>query len=134
MPPVLANLADVDAVVQIDLSVFPSMPLDRPAWEKAVEHGDVWVIGQPPVGFLLANDDSWGRTLVRVGVGATERRKGFGTQLIEAALVDVNSAQLMVDQSNRRAIVLYERLGFKIVGESPSQGRSGYYTMHWSNT
>jgi ribosomal protein S18 acetylase RimI-like enzyme len=134
MSPVLANLNDVEALIQIDLSAFPSEPLDRTVWERAVERGDVLVIGQPAVGFLLSNDDLSGRTIVRVGVEANQRRRGLGTKLVETARTGVNLVQLMVDQSNRRAINLYERLGFKIVGEIPSQGRSGYYIMNWSTT
>lgn len=131
LAPVVADPADVDALVQLDRSAFPFESLSRPTWEREVEKGNVLILGRPVVGFLLTQDEEGSRSIARLGVAATHRSQGYGTRLLRQGLLDVEVAQLTVSQSNRRAIALYERLGFSIVDQLPSQGGSGHYSMQW---
>lgn len=104
------------------------------AVKRSLEHDDSttwWLIDDGvPVGFLKVNRDeaqteaglSHGLEVEQIYVHATHHGRGHGSRLIEHA-IDTARAEgypfiwLGVWENNRRAIAVYERLGFVPIGD-----------------
>lgn len=81
----------------------------------------------PPGGFVLARSVVDEAEILSIAIDRRLRRRGLGHRLMDATLRHlhgerVKSLFLEVDQKNAAARALYERLGFRQVGERP-----GYY-------
>jgi ribosomal-protein-alanine N-acetyltransferase len=123
------TLADLDAVVALDRLSF-SDPWPYSAWRGMLEdpHARVWVVEtQEIIGALaiwLILDELHIGT---IAVHPDHQRQGIGAALLEVGLragmaEGAKLAHLEVRKSNLSAQRLYERFGFKIVGE-----RKRYY-------
>ena len=129
------SLQDLDAIVEIENAVYPTPwsrsmfagELAKPssiclgAFEAEGEEGAL-------VGYLVVSRyvDAW--HVMNVAVSPSYRRRGIATALLDR-LFELTAGDgrrgytLEVRVSNRHAIELYERLGFKARGI-----RRGYYT------
>ena len=86
----------------------------------------------PPAGFVLARAAADEGEILTIAVSRVHRRQGLGWQLMDAALRELYSQRaealfLEVDETNRAALSLYRRLGFREVGRRPAyyQGTDG---------
>lgn len=80
-----------------------------------------------PIGFVMARKAADEAEILSIAVLKRYRNAGIGRKLMETVLRHlfaerISSLFLEVDAGNTSAVALYERLGFKTVGE-----RLGYY-------
>lgn len=89
---------------------------------------------EAPLGFVILSRDGAGpeaeAEIVSVGVPPRARRKGVGEQLMRHAVRECQTDRLgrlvlEVDETNRGAVALYRRLGFREVGARESYYRKG---------
>lgn len=78
-----------------------------------------------PVGFVLARSAADEGEILTIAVARSHRRHGLGWQLMDAALRELYGQRaealfLEVDETNRPALGLYRRLGFREVGRRPA--------------
>jgi ribosomal-protein-alanine N-acetyltransferase len=78
-----------------------------------------------PVGFVVARLAAGEAEILTVAVARAHRRQGLGRQLMDAVLRRLHGQRsealfLEVDETNRPAIALYRRLGFREVGKRPA--------------
>lgn len=90
----------------------------RPAFSRVI-----CVDGQA-IGMLVVEERSDGIALVSIEIAPSHHGQGIGTRLIQELLqqaADRNvGVRLQVLKVNVRARSLYERLGFRAIGESPT--------------
>lgn len=100
---------------------FPNKQADdlKAHWvERNILEDDVWVLGDPPMGFISIKmgpqepQREWRIDLV--AVDPEFQRMGFGRKLIEHALVHHPNINVGTQEKNP-ALKLYEDLGFEIV-------------------
>lgn len=92
-------------------------------------HCKGWVIelDKHVVGFILISFSTEECHLLNVCVAHAQQHKGYGRKLLEQALAyareeGIGMMYLEVRESNSRAIALYEKSGFQVVGK-----RKDYY-------
>jgi ribosomal-protein-alanine N-acetyltransferase len=84
---------------------------------------DSFLVAEVPlggiVGYCVASEEGKSAHLISIGVLREFRRRGVGTELIQALVGNLGSAvrelRLEVKQGNTEAIRLYEGLGFREV-------------------
>ena len=118
--------ADEDAVAALWQECFP---VDRPWHEpradigrKLDEHPELFLVGfegDRLVATVLAGWDGHRGWLYRCAVASDCRRRGFGRQVVDAALARLAAlgcpkVNLQVVGSNRDVVAFYERLGFAV--------------------
>lgn len=129
-----AEDSDLDAVADLERRSF-SHPWSRDAFVAELRNvrSSLWVAehrwpaGVDLVGYLcrwIVEDEA---QVLNVTIHPSWRRRGLGRWLLERALVDAvrrgaRRATLEVRRHNAPAIALYERMGFRRVGE-----RKNYY-------
>jgi RimJ/RimL family protein N-acetyltransferase len=113
------------------LDAVPAAPKSREQWEKWLEETEeekdnyIFAIrltqGNELVGFLELDGILWNHRNCWMGVGLGRREnwgKGYGHEAMELALkfafheLNLHRVQLSVFSYNRRAIALYQKLGF----------------------
>jgi ribosomal-protein-alanine N-acetyltransferase len=120
----LPDLLEIEAATQV-------APWSRDIFERCFQlHCRGWVIevAGKVVGFILVMVQIDECHILNFGVLPAYQKQGFGQQLLESALgevkqQDISIAYLEVRKSNQRAISLYEKAGFKKIGE-----RKQYYS------
>ncbi|HDJ83968.1 MAG TPA: ribosomal-protein-alanine N-acetyltransferase [Desulfurococcaceae archaeon] len=128
-----ARLEDLDQVISINMEALPEH-YPRVFWEEHVKRwGKAFLVAEVNgfiVGYIMCRVEwGWGFTkskllkkghVISIAVRKEYRRKGIGRKLMEEAmkaLKEVYGAEevyLEVRVSNKPAINLYEKLGFKI--------------------
>lgn len=83
--------------------------------------GEIILLAGTPVGLLkvVRGPDNW--DLVQIQIVPEKQGRGFGTTILEKLLADATQAHVSVSLSVLRANParqLYERLGFRIVGQN----------------
>ena len=127
------TLADLDAVELIERDAYPtpwsrSMFAGELAKPSSICVGAVEMLAERLIGYLVVSRyvDAW--HVMNLAVHSSYRRRGIAVQLL-AELFDLTAEDpkrgftLEVRISNKVAIALYERLGFRATGV-----RRGYYT------
>jgi [ribosomal protein S18]-alanine N-acetyltransferase len=128
-----AAAADLDAVVALEAASFTNpWPRETIVWE--LRNSDVTRIYllRDPRGVVVAFCACWvifdELHINTLAVAPGERRKGLATLLLKHVMAETSKdgarkATLEVRASNQAALVLYNRLGFRIKATRP-----GYYT------
>lgn len=123
------RLIDLDEVVRLEHSVY-THPWTRGNFADALASGNsAWVVRDEGVllGYcvvMMTPDDAH---LLNISVAASAQRQGVGRGLLawvdaQAAAHGAPSVLLEVRVSNERAIRIYERAGYRRIGQ-----RRGYY-------
>jgi len=155
----LAELSDFDRVWEIFHAVVrtgdtyaydPATPKEqaRDIWMAKDIRTYVAVVGNRIEGtyILKPNQPGLGSHIANAGfmVDPTTQTKGIGTQMCEHALIEAKALGYQAMQfnfvisSNERAVALWKRLGFSIIGTSPQafrhsqKGLVDVYIMHRS--
>ena len=123
------SLNDVEGVILIEREIFlfPWTPVNFTDSIKAGYQCRVMEYGNAIVGYgilMLGLDEGH---LLTIGIAAQWHHRGLGTQLLQyfidlARSERLTSFLLDVRESNKSAIYLYQRMGFKQIGV-----RKGYY-------
>lgn len=116
------STSDAPAIAELELDLFPDNCLNWKTIESEIRHGEGFVIydGGRLVAYLLARTSEGLTDILRVGVLASEQGRGYGTALVEALLQirhQREQVMLTVRKDNDRALHLYRRYGFSIVGQ-----------------
>lgn len=125
------NLDQLEAVFQIDQSLFVHDYYVWPAWQEMFNNPYyeivIVVYNQNIAGFLclLANPDEI--EIIRIGVASQYQGKHLGSALMDyanhQALTSHKNLLLEVSSQNPKAIHLYEKCGFQVIGK-----RKQYYS------
>lgn len=109
------------------------MPNEWPYIKKCLEtsdpaHSRTILSNGAVAAFIIVNISETGNAFISyIGVSKDHQGKGYGSKLLKETLasifqVDYYNAFLYVDCWNKDALRLYERIGFKIVGEAVVAG------------
>lgn len=130
------ELGDLDAIMAIEEAVFP-LPWSRNVYRRELEHGrDSYYRALDLVqaerrilvayaGYWILDDEAH---LMTIAVDPAWQGRGIGRWLLlelfdDVAIRGAHAVTLEVRAGNRRARLLYRRMGFRVVGR-----RKGYYT------
>jgi ribosomal-protein-alanine N-acetyltransferase len=125
------SFGDIPAIMQIEREAF-AMPWRSATFEGLMGRLDSDILGASRLGRLVGYCACWTigdqAELGNVAVTASERGRGTGRRLVEAALERIAEREalecfLEVRESNASARTLYESCGFNFVGR-----RRNYYT------
>lgn len=119
------NYDDVEAVTKLEQECF-SRPWSKESLKKEVNNPNslflIYEINKKTIGYIgmyLVIDEA---DITNIVITKSYRGKGYGKKLLAEAINQVFSmgylgVTLEVRKSNKTALSLYERLGFKIEGE-----------------
>lgn len=119
------NYDDVEAVTELEQECF-SRPWSKESLKKEVNNPNslflIYEINKKTIGYIgmyLVIDEA---DITNIVITKSYRGKGYGKKLLAEAINQVFSmgylgVTLEVRKSNKTALSLYERLGFKIEGE-----------------
>jgi ribosomal protein S18 acetylase RimI-like enzyme len=113
------RVEDAHAVAELDMLLFPDNCLSWKTIETEIRHGEGFVVydGEMLIAYLLARKDSTGLVdILRLGVRQGYQSRGLGSDMLLALFSRHNDVMLCVRKDNR-AIRLYLRHGFEIVGQ-----------------
>lgn len=126
------SLADLDAVVELDLEAHPLGLWTREQYSREVAHAQTFAIGAfgeagSLLGMLFMSTVLDEAMLTNLAVARSVRRRGLATRLLDAALAEGREAGMQlfvleVREANRAAQALYLSRGFVKAGR-----RRGYY-------
>lgn len=127
--------SDIPAMLAIEQSSHV-VPWNEDTFKTCVQEGYAgWVIEveNKPVGFIIISLRADECHILNVCVLREYQHQGYGRKLLEHALSHakqqhVGIAYLEVRVSNSRAISLYKKMNFHLIGE-----RKGYYPMETGN-
>lgn len=119
-----ATKEDIPALVFLEAQLFPDNNLNETTLRNEFEIGECWVIEEEDevVGYSLSRTVDGLTDLLRLGVKETSQSHGYGSQLLERVLLDHSPVMLTVRKDNERAMKLYFRYGFRIVGSLSDGG------------
>ncbi len=131
MPLRILKPADLPSALAIEEATQVT-PWTLDTFEQCLQAGYVgWVIEQENnlIGFIVISFIAGECHILNLCVDPAYQHQGFGWQLLTHALAEVEkegggTAYLEVRSSNKNAIALYKKMGFKQVGE-----RKGYYPI-----
>lgn len=109
---------DADVIAELEMQVFPENCFNETTIAGEIRLGFGWVIelAGDVVAYALVRDDGHVLDLTRLGVRADCRGMGFGSMLLDKLLAQGRSVMLTVHTANEKALRLYRKRGFQIVG------------------
>lgn len=112
---------DVSRLEELEAELFPDNCLNQLSLLREIRCGKCLVAVRADtneiVAYVLVRVTDGLADILRIGVSTTYQGHGLGTQLMEAAIRLEPKAMLTVRKTNVRALALYKRLGFRIIGE-----------------
>ena len=130
---VLMDKNHISKVVELETLCFSS-PWSEKALEEELENPNaVFLVTEDGTGYIGCHFVCGDGAMTNLAVHPEHRRKGIGKQLLlaleeEAKKLDAETISLEVRKSNLSAINLYEKMGYKTVGERPN-----FYTKPTEN-
>lgn len=126
--------ADVEELARLEGLLFPDVCLNEYSLKLEIDAGQGWALrrGSQIVAYLFGRLGGSVYDILRLGVLPEHQGLGYGTSLLERALAEFEDLMLTVRKSNTRAIHLYQRYNFRVVGElSPDAllGGQGAWVM-----
>ncbi len=118
-----AEPTDCSRLEYIEGILFPENNFNATTLLGEITIGRCWVIERRSkiVAYLLARINGNLIDVMRVGVLPEFQGRGIGTKLLKTAMTQAPESMLCVRKKNKRAVKLYRKLGFRIVGETPSR-------------
>jgi ribosomal protein S18 acetylase RimI-like enzyme len=113
---------DAPYIADLEMTLFPDNCFNWKTIENEIRCGKGLVIysGEQLIAYLLARTSGGITDILRLGVRPTEQGRGYGTRLIQE-LIQLSQPgdqiMLCVRKNNDRALRLYIRHGFTIVGQ-----------------
>ncbi len=112
------TVEDADELATLDMKLFPDNCFNEHTLAKEIELGSGFVICDEfaIVAYMLLRGDSYLTDIMRLGVLPEFQGRGLGKQLLRHGIEQAENVMLTVHQENARALQLYSRHGFQIVG------------------
>lgn len=125
-----ASPGDVALIASLEALLFPDNSLTEPGVARELCAGYALVWEHPAgAGYALVRPVDGAFDLLRLGVHPAAQGHGGGAALLDAVLADARApVWLMVRKHNTRALGLYRRRGFVILGHYPAPGA---WLMRW---
>ena len=116
MLPVTAEVADELAALEMQL--FPDNCLNEHTLAKELTYGQGFAVfdGRRIVAYMLCRGDDYLTDIMRLGVLPEYEGMGIGSSLLRRGISLAQYVMLTVSPENERALRLYRRHGFEIVG------------------
>jgi ribosomal protein S18 acetylase RimI-like enzyme len=116
----LATPDDAETIAAMEMEIFPDSCFNETTIRHELEIGQGWLAGRPALGYVLVRVEGTLADITRLGVRPECQGGGTGSALLRQALSVCSTAMLTVRKHNKRAIQLYQRYGFRIVGSFES--------------
>lgn len=112
------TIDDADELASIEMKLFPDNCFNERTLAREIELGSGFVItdGWRIVAYVMLRGDRYLVDIMRLGVVPEFQGRGLGTQLLQHSAEQAEHAMLTVHAENKRALQLYSRHGFEIVG------------------
>ena len=109
---------DADELAAIEMKLFPENCLNEYSIAREIELGQGFCITENEliVAYMLCRGSSYLIDIMRLGVHPDYQGLGLGKQLLQRGLALAEYVMLTVAPENERALRLYKRHGFEIVG------------------
>lgn len=117
-----ATIEDVHALCSLETDLFPDNCFNETTLSNELVQGRGWVYQKSGkiVGYIIVQSDGLLEDIIRLGVDRNHWGTGIGTKLLRKALDEKSlPAILTVTEDNKRALRLYLRNGFRVVGKLP---------------
>lgn len=117
---------DFEIMMKIDQAAFSSpWQLDGSNLNSAISESIITYLiseGDQPVGYLLADCDDFSAHLSRIAVHPESTGKGFGSQLLNNFLQELEErhvyhATVNTQEHNSASMALYKKFGFQLTGD-----------------
>jgi ribosomal-protein-alanine N-acetyltransferase len=113
-----AQSCDALELALLEELLFPENAMSARTLRGELAGGWGLVEGAPACGYVLVRDDGALVDVTRLGVHPAAQGQGIGARLLDAVLAEGRPAMLTVRKDNARALALYRRRGFAIVGSA----------------
>lgn len=115
---------DADELALLENQLFPENCLNEYTLAREIDMGSGWVIGEPGgiQAYMLCRGNSYLIDIMRLGVLPSFEGRGLGSQLLRQGIQQAEYAMLTVLPENERALRLYFRYGFELVGRLNGHG------------
>lgn len=130
---------DADELATLEAELFPDNCLNEYTLAREISLGSGWCCTEAGgiVAYVLCRGNSYLVDIMRLGVLPAYQGRGLGTRLLRYAIEQAEHTMLTVLEENERALRLYRRHGFEIVGRlngrgwvmgvTKRQGRGGHF-------
>ena len=117
-----ADENDIPRLLEME-QVFENSMTDK-MLERELEAGFGWVYVRAgrPIGYALVRQDRELYDLTRLAVDPAEESTGVGSALLRHVIALGRDVMLIVKKTNARALRLYLKHGFSVVGHFPGEG------------
>jgi ribosomal-protein-alanine N-acetyltransferase len=124
-----ATADDASSIAALDATLFgtDAWSVEQVLEELTSAGRRAWLAGSAGevVGYVITWDNGDVVDLQRIGVHPARQRSGLATELLEAALVDVDRMLLEVAEHNEAALAFYRQRGFVEIDRRPRYYRDG---------
>lgn len=111
-----ATLDDVPRLCELEYLLFPENSLSLAQLERELRFSEAYVLGNPIHAYALVGWDGHILDLLRLGVHPDAQGRGIGRELLRFVLALSETVVLTVKKDNHRALSLYKKHGFEVVG------------------
>ena len=111
-----ATLDDAARICELEYLLFPENSLSLAQVERELVAHEAFVTGDPIHAYALVGWDDALLDLLRLGVHPDRQRHGDGEALLRFVLALNDTVILTVKKDNHRALSLYKKYGFEVVG------------------
>lgn len=118
------TVRDADELAELERQLFPENCLNEFTLAREIALGSGWcfIEGGDIVAYVLCRGDNYLIDIMRLGVLPAWQGRGLGTDLLKQAVAQAEHSMLTVLPENERALRLYRRHGFEIVGRLNGHG------------
>jgi ribosomal protein S18 acetylase RimI-like enzyme len=123
-----ATTADIERINALEYELFPDNSLSCVMLERELAVSQVFVEGDPLHAYAIVGHDGELLDLLRLGVDTTQQGRGAGTRLLLHTLSLAQPMMLTVRKNNARALRLYRKHGFEVIGHFSEKAS---WVMRW---
>ncbi len=117
-----ATLDDVPRLCELEYTLFPENSLSLAQLERELTFSEAYVLGDPIHAYVLVGWDGDILDVLRLGVAPEVQGRGVGKELLRFVLALNPTVVLTVKKDNHRALRLYRKHGFEVVGHFKAAG------------
>ena len=112
------TVEDSDELSLLEMDLFPDNCLNEYTLAREIDLGMGFVVtdNHKIVAYMLLRGNGYLMDIMRLGVLEKYQGQGLGTRLLRVGMQMAEQTMLTVEAKNERALRLYSRHGFQIVG------------------